>query len=70
MTGTNHRVEFIKGVYNKIPNRTLSECVISNMRLIGVTNYTNEELIFAQKIFSSIPKEAKIEELRKLKRLG
>jgi len=70
MTGTTHRVEFIKGVYNKIPNRILSECVTSNMRLIGVPNYTNEELIFAKKISVSIPKEAKIEELRKSKRPG
>ncbi|MBS7630293.1 amidohydrolase [Candidatus Bathyarchaeota archaeon] len=70
MTSTTHKVEFIKGVYNKIPNKTLSECVTSNMRMIGLPNYNNEELIFAEKISESIPKEAKIEELRKSKRPG
>ncbi|MGQ9680323.1 MAG: amidohydrolase [Candidatus Bathyarchaeia archaeon] len=70
MTGTTHRVEFIKGVYNKIPNRTLSECVTSNMRLIGVPRYTDEDISFAEKVAESIPKEAKVEELRKSKRPG
>ena len=70
MTGTTHKVEFLKAIYNKIPSRTLSELVTANMREIGPPEYTDEELRFAEAIANSIPKEDKRESLRKSKRPG
>jgi aminobenzoyl-glutamate utilization protein B len=65
MTGTNHEVEFIKGIYNKIPNRALAELVVSNMHEIGTPKYTAEEETFAKDIAKTIPHEQKMEHLRK-----
>jgi len=70
MTGTTHKVEFLKAIYNKTPSRTLSELVTANMREIGPPDYTDEELRFAEAIANSIPKEDKRESLRKSKRPG
>jgi len=70
MTETRCKVEFIKGVSNKIPNRTLSEIITANMREIGFPEYTDEELRFAERIAETIPPEAKREELRKSGRPG
>jgi len=70
MTGTSYEVEFIKGIYNKLPNRALGELVISNMREIGTPKYTKEERIFAEEIAKTISSEQKREYLRKTKRPG
>ena len=70
MTGTTHKVEFIKGVYNELPSRTLSELVASNMREIGAPKYTDEELGFAKEISKTLTAESKRESLRKSKRPG
>jgi len=68
MTGTSHKAEFIKGVYNKIPNRALGELVISNMHEIGTPKYTAEEETFAKEIAKTVPNEQKMEHLKKSKR--
>lgn len=65
MTGTTLEVEFLTGCYNKLPNRVLSDLVITNMREIGSPKYTNEELEFASKLGKTITKEQKRESLRK-----
>ncbi|RLI09063.1 amidohydrolase, partial [Candidatus Bathyarchaeota archaeon] len=65
MTGTTHRVEFLGGCYNLLPNKTLSELVVSNMREISPPEYTEEELEFAKKIGETVPKEQKRDALRK-----
>ncbi len=70
MTGTTHKVEFIKAVYNELPNRVLSELVVSNMREIGAPRYTEEEQEFAREIAKSITPESKRASLRKSKRPG
>ncbi len=70
MTRTKVKFEFIGGLYNLIPNRTISEAVIRNMREIGLPEYTDEDLNFAREIAKTIPKEMKIEALRKSKRPG
>ena len=70
MTRTKVKHEFMGGLYNLIPNRTISEAVIRNMREIGLPEYTDEELDFAREIAKTIPKEMKIEALRKSKRPG
>jgi len=68
MTETRLEVEFVKGIYNKVPSRTLSELVTANMREIGTPEYTAEELEFAREIASSYSDDAKINSLRKSKR--
>jgi aminobenzoyl-glutamate utilization protein B len=47
MTDTELEVEFIKGIYNKMPSKTLSDAVTENMRKIGPPEYTDEEMQFA-----------------------
>jgi len=64
MTGTTHKVELAKAIYNLLPNRTLAELVIANMREVGAPEYTDEELEFARKIGETVSKRAKIEGLR------
>jgi aminobenzoyl-glutamate utilization protein B len=66
MAGTTHRVEFLGGCYNLLPNKTLSEIVISNMREIGPPDYTEEELRFAREIGKTVPPEQKRDALRKI----
>lgn len=68
MTRTTHKVEFLKGIYNKISNKTLSELVVGNMREIGPPTYDEKELSFAREISKSISAETKKAELRKSKR--
>jgi len=70
MAKTTHKMEFLTGCYNKIPNKTLSEVVVENMREIGAPRYTEEELDFARELSKSIPPEQKKESLRKSKRPG
>ncbi len=65
MTETNLKVEMDRGSYNKIPSRTLSELVVSNMREVGAPKYTEEEQRFAAEIAKSFPKQNKIDTLKK-----
>jgi len=65
MAGTTHKVEFIGGCYNLMPNRALSSLVVTNMRDIGVPEYTAEEMAFARKIAETVPPEQKRDSLRK-----
>jgi aminobenzoyl-glutamate utilization protein B len=67
MTETRLNVEFVKGIYNLLPNRTLAETVVENMREIGSPEYTEEELEFARKIGETVPKQAKMHGLRRYK---
>ncbi|MBD3170855.1 amidohydrolase, partial [Candidatus Bathyarchaeota archaeon] len=50
MTDTEVKIDLIAAIYNKIPNRTLSELVTSNMREVGHPGWTEEELEFASEI--------------------
>ncbi len=70
MTETTLEVEFLKAVYNKIPCKSLSELVTSNMRLIGALKWTIEEIAFAEELSKNIPPEQKRDSLRKTKRPG
>jgi len=70
MTRTELKHEFMEGLYNVIPNKTISELIVNNMREIGIPQYSDKELKFAQKIAKSIPTEMKTEQLRKSKRPG
>ena len=64
MTGTRLEVDFLGGIYNKIPNKVLGDIVLANMREIGAPTYTGEELEFARKIGETVSKRAKIGGLR------
>ncbi len=70
MTETELEVQFIKGIYNKMPSKTLSEAVSENMRLIGPPDYTDEEMAFAEEIAKSVSREDKRTSLWKSKRPG
>ncbi len=59
MAGTTHKVIFLTGVHNGMPNRTLAELAVANMRGIGAPKYTEEELEFAKELSKSIPPEQK-----------
>jgi aminobenzoyl-glutamate utilization protein B len=70
IAGTTHKAEFVKGIHNVIPNKTLSEIVVKNMRYIGVPEYTEDELNFAKEIAKSISDEDKKASLQRSKRPG
>ncbi|MCX6654635.1 MAG: amidohydrolase [Candidatus Bathyarchaeota archaeon] len=70
MTETRFEVEFLKAVYNKLPSKTLSNLVSSNMRLIGAPKWSKEEMAFAEELSQNVPPEQKRDSLRKSKRPG
>ena len=65
MAGTTHKVRFLTGVHNGMPNRPLAEMVVANMRAIGAPTYTEEELAFAAELAKSVSREDKRISLRK-----
>lgn len=67
MTETQLKIEFIDGLYNKIPNKILAIVVVDNMRQIGFPQPSNDELEFAAEIAKSFTREQKIEGLKKQK---
>lgn len=70
MTQTRVEVEFLEGVYNLLPNRVLAELVVGNMREVGLPEYSEEDLRFAEEIAKTIPREVKVGQLRKSGRPG
>ncbi|HJT72926.1 MAG TPA: amidohydrolase [Chitinophaga sp.] len=52
-TGTRMQYEVIGGVYNMLPNETLSRMVDSNLHIVGGFTYTAAEREFAKKIQST-----------------
>jgi aminobenzoyl-glutamate utilization protein B len=70
MTKTEAKTEFLEGIYNVIPNRTISELIVKNMREIGLPKHNDETLKFAKEIAKTITPEMKIAQLRKSKRPG
>lgn len=65
MAGTTHRVRFLTGVHNGLPNRTLGELIVANMRGIGAPTYTEDEYEFARELGESVPPEQKRAALRR-----
>jgi aminobenzoyl-glutamate utilization protein B len=68
MAQTTHKVEFLTGCYNTLPNRCLSELVTKNMREIGAPTYTERELSWAAELNKSLTAVQKREWLRRSKR--
>ncbi|MFQ6053512.1 MAG: amidohydrolase, partial [Candidatus Bathyarchaeia archaeon] len=65
MAKTTHKVRFLTGVHNGMPNRALAELIVANMREIGAPTYTEEEYEFARELGTSIPREQKRDRLRR-----
>jgi aminobenzoyl-glutamate utilization protein B len=59
MTETTMEVNFITGVYNRLPNRVLSEVVHRNLTAIGLPKYTEEEQDFARALQKTLGAEEK-----------
>jgi aminobenzoyl-glutamate utilization protein B len=55
--GTQTRMEYeiINGVYNLLPNETLSQIMFKNLEKVGGVNYTAEEKKFAEEIIKTFP---------------
>ncbi|UCH70129.1 MAG: amidohydrolase [Candidatus Bathyarchaeota archaeon] len=70
MTKTEVKVESLEGVYNYIPNRTIAELIVGNMREIGLPKYSQEDLKFAEEIDKTIDPKMKLAQLKKSKRPG
>ena len=52
-TGTTMDYEVIHGLYNVLPNETLSEIMYKNLQRVGGVDYNEEEKAFAKKIMDS-----------------
>ena len=59
MVGTTHKVRFLTGVHNGLPNRPLAEQIVANMRDIGAPTYTDGEYAWAAELAKSIDKDTK-----------
>lgn len=55
--GTQTRMEYeiINGVYNLLPNETLSQIMFKNLSKVGGVNYTADEKKFAEEIIKTFP---------------
>jgi len=56
-TGTTMEYEVIHGVYNLLPNETLSELMFKNLQQVGGVKYNKEEELFAKKIIATFDRE-------------
>jgi len=70
MTRTEVEVEFLEGMHELIPNKTIAELIVKNMRAIGLPKYSDEDMRFASEISKTIPSESKAQELKKTGRPG
>lgn len=52
-TGTKLEYEIIHGIYNVLPNETLSKIMYNNLQSVGGVSYNEEERAFATKIMAS-----------------
>jgi len=57
MTETTMEVNLITGVYDYLPNHTLSEIVDKNLRMVGVPQFNDEEQVFANEIQKNLDVE-------------
>lgn len=49
-------VNFITGVWPRLPNKSMSEIIYSNLQLVGPPKFTKEEKEFAKKLQATVPK--------------
>ena len=67
MTETTLKVEFIMGLSNLIPNKTIAEVITGNMKEIGAPQHSSEELKFAKKINANLDRQVKIDDMKRQK---
>ena len=60
-TGTRMEYEVIHGIYNVLPNETLSRLMHQNLEVVGGVSYTSEEMAFAKEIMASYETKATLE---------
>lgn len=60
-TGTKVEYEVIHGIYNVLPNETLSRIMHSNLELVGGVEYDDKELSFAKSIMKTYETKATLE---------
>ncbi len=60
-TGTRMEYEVIHGIYNVLPNETLSRIMHKNLELVGGVKYNAEETDFAKQIMASYETQATLE---------
>ena len=68
MTRTELKTEFVEGCHNLMPNEVIANLIVKNMQEIGVPEYSEQDLNFAEKIAATFSREAKIAQLKKSKR--
>jgi len=66
--GTDTRVEHevIHGIYNLLPNKTLSQVMDKNLRIVGGISYTPEERILAEKLQATFDKKPPLDDALKI----
>ncbi len=60
-TGTRMEYEVIHGIFNVLPNETLSQLMHQNLKLVGGINYNETEKAFAEKIMTTYQTKATLE---------
>ena len=65
-TETTMEYEVIHGIYNLLPNETLSEVMHENLTEVGGVTYNQEEMEFAKKISATYTSKAKPEDAAKV----
>lgn len=60
-TGTTMEYEVIHGLYNVLPNETLSKMMYNNLKAVGGVTYTEEETTFASEIVTTLPEASQVE---------
>jgi aminobenzoyl-glutamate utilization protein B len=70
MARTTHKVEFLTGCYNVLPNKVLCDVIVANMREIGAPKFDEVDRKFASELNKNIDQRQKREGLKKSKRPG
>ena len=65
-TETNMDYEIIHGIYNLLPNETVSRVMHKNLVAVGGVAYTTEEIAFAESIMTSYESKAKVADAQKI----
>lgn len=65
-TGTKMEFEVIHGLYNVLPNETLSRIMHRNLKQVGGVDYNEEEKVFAKKIMNTYTTNSTLETATKV----
>ena len=67
--GTDTRMDYevIHGIFNLMPNKTLSELMYTNLETVGGVNYTEDEKAFAMKLMESYETDKTVDDAAKIR---